>query len=118
MSRRLEHRNLLTKQATRDFETLGDLMQVLENISRLRLPMDYIEAEQREKDALTLSDVRESIDQHMNESQMIYVVVGDGKTQRSRLEDLGYGQPIELDIFGEAIREHQPAPSTDGLHRG
>lgn len=96
-------RNLLTKQATRDFETLGDLMEVLKNISHLGLPTDYIEAEQREENALTLADVREMIGRHMNESQMVYVIVGDGRTQRQRIKDLGHGEPIELDIFGERI---------------
>jgi len=34
---------------------------------------------------------------------MIYVVVGDAKTQLDRIKDLGYGDPIVLDMLGNEI---------------
>ena len=33
---------------------------------------------------------------------MIYVVVGDADTQLARLASLGYGEPVRLDIHGNA----------------
>ena len=35
---------------------------------------------------------------------MIYLVVGDAETQLSRMKELGYGEPILLDIDGELIK--------------
>ncbi len=39
----------------------------------------------------------------MDESEMIWIVVGDGATQRDRVAELGYGEPVELDRRGVAI---------------
>ncbi len=96
-------KNLLTKQATREFETLGDLIEVLENVSQLGLSPGYLEEEQRLESALTLEEVRQIIAAHMNPDEMVYVVVGDGKSQRDRLKAMKFGAPIELDIFGDPI---------------
>ena len=36
----------------------------------------------------------------LDESQMIYVVVGDAETQLCRMAELGYGEPVALNIYG------------------
>ena len=77
-------KNLLAKQATRDFETLDDLISVLEDITRFDLPLDFIDRGLRELDALTLEQVHATIARYLDESRMVYVVVGDGATQRER----------------------------------
>ncbi|MCP3978669.1 MAG: insulinase family protein [bacterium] len=97
-------KNLLTKQATRRFETLGSLMGVLENIWRFDLPLDFIERDRRELADLTLEDVHRTIRTYIDESRMVYVVVGDGETQKARVGDLGYGKAIELDVHGRPTR--------------
>jgi zinc protease len=96
-------KNLLIKQATREFETLGSLLSVLEDISRFGLPLDYVEKEQQELMALTLEELRGTIDRYMNEQRMAYVVVGDGETQEARLKGLGYGEPVLLDVDGNPV---------------
>lgn len=96
-------KNLLVKQATLDFETLGDLLGVLGNISRFDLPLDYIERDQRELTGLTLADFHATIDKYLDESRMVYVVVGDGVTQRARVGQLGYGVPVLLDVDGKPV---------------
>jgi zinc protease len=96
-------KNLLIKQATREFETLGSLLGVLEEISRFELPLDYIEKEQQELMALTLDQLRGTIGRYMNEQRMAYVIVGDGETQKKRLSGLGYGKPIVLDVDGNPV---------------
>jgi zinc protease len=98
-------KNLLIKQATRQFETLDDLLGVLESISRFDLPLDYIERSQQELLSLTLEDFHTTIDRYIDESRMVYVVVGDGATQLTRVRQLGYGDPILLDVNGEPLAD-------------
>jgi len=105
-------KNLLIKQATRRFETLGSLMGVLQDISQFDLALDFIEQEQQELMQLTLADVQQTIDRYMNEKRMVYLVVGDGATQRARLKKLGYGDAVQLDVEGK------PAIVADGLSDG
>jgi zinc protease len=94
-------KNLLVKQATQNFETLNDLLGVLHEISALDLPLDYVEREQQEIMELELDEVRAMIRDQIDESRMIYVVVGDAATQLGRIEQLGYGNAVRLDIHGE-----------------
>jgi len=93
-------KNLLAKKATLDFETLGDLLEVLEDVSTHGLPLDFIQRDQQELATLALEDVHATIGKYMDESRMVYVVVGDGATQRERIKSLGYGDPVLLDIHG------------------
>jgi zinc protease len=86
-------KNLLLKQATREFETLSDLLSLLEEISDHDLPHDFVERDLQELEALTLEEVQATIERYMDESRMVYVVVGDGATQRERIAALGYGPP-------------------------
>ena len=109
-------KNLLLKQATRNFETLGSLLGVMSNVSRFDLPLDFIEQDLAELQSLTLESVHGTIDRYMNEQRMIYVVVGDGATQRARVAQLGYGPPLALDVHGrpiggaDAAEVHSAAP--------
>ncbi|MEQ9304488.1 MAG: hypothetical protein RJQ14_11300, partial [Marinoscillum sp.] len=43
---------------------------------------------------ITVEDIRELSEQYLNTDQMIWLVVGDAKTQLDRLEELGFGKPI------------------------
>ena len=95
--------NIVIKRQTREFEILGSLLGVLEDISRFDLPLDYLEHEQKELSNLELSDFKQTIQQYMNPKRMDYLVVGDAKTQLERLGELGLGKPIQLDIKGNQI---------------
>ena len=50
--------------------------------------------------AMTQDDFREVINTYLDESRMIYLVVGDADTQLGRVAELGYGEPVVLDIYG------------------
>jgi zinc protease len=51
---------------------------------------------------MTQDDFRDVITTHLDESRMIYVVVGDAETQLGRMAGLGYGEPVVLDIYGRS----------------
>ena len=44
---------------------------------------------------------KEAIETYLNESQMIYIVVGNAKTLLSQMTELGYGEPVMLDTYGQ-----------------
>lgn len=95
--------NLLKKGNTRRFETLGQLLSAVNDVTRFDKADDFLEQEQKELAEMTLDQARELINQYMDEQQMIYVIAGDAKTQLSRIKDLGYGEPIVLDKDGQLI---------------
>lgn len=76
---------------------------MLEEISRLGLEDNYIATQQQFVQNASLEDIHQVIKQHLNEQQMIYLVVGDAATQLKRIKELGYGEPVELDIHGEPV---------------
>ena len=43
------------------------------------------------------------IDEYLKEEEMVWIVVGDGDTQREALSGFGYGDPVELDRRGRLI---------------
>ena len=69
-------------------------------MSRYGLPADFLERDQQTLLAMTLEDFQEVIETHLDESRMIYVVVGDADTQLGRMGELGYGDPVVLDLYG------------------
>ncbi len=96
-------KNLLRKGNTRRFETLQQLLGEVNRYSMYQLPADYLEREQAQLADMTLSEARELIQQHINEGQMIYLVVGDARTQLPRIKDLGYGEPVVLNKMGDPV---------------
>ena len=84
------------KSSARAFETLGAKLDMLANISNYGFDDNY--AEQREEivNQLTLEDVKALIKNHIKPNQMIYLIVGDAKTQLDKLEKLGFGVPVLL----------------------
>ena len=97
-------KNIIVKGNSRRFETLDKLLGMLQNMSRFDLPTDYIETQQDYVQNTSLAEVRGNIEKYLNEQQMIYLVVGDAKTQLGRIKELGYGEPILLDIHGDVIK--------------
>ena len=53
--------------------------------------------------ALTLADVHALLEEHLDESAMIYLIVGDARTQLENVGKLGRGKPILLDRQGALI---------------
>ncbi len=94
-------RNSIVKSNTRRFETIGSLIGMLETISTYQLPLDYIKKEENEVMNMNLSQVKSLIDKYIDPNNMIYVVVGDAKTQLEKLEKAGF-KPVLVDKQGNA----------------
>ena len=93
-------KNQILKGNTRAFESLGAKLGLLRRMSRFGLPLDFLERDQATLLGMTLDDFREVINTYLDESRMIYIVVGDADTQLGRVAELGYGEPVVLDIYG------------------
>ena len=97
-------KNLLSKSNTRRFETLSQLLSNLNEVTRFELSDQFLENEQAVLDSMDLQQAKAYIDRYIDEQDMIYVVVGDGKTQLDRLKELGYGEPVVLDRDGNPMK--------------
>ncbi|MGY0392504.1 M16 family metallopeptidase [Bizionia sp. KMM 8389] len=95
-------KNKLLKANTRAFESLGAKLNILKNISKYGYSADYIEKKQSELIAMTLADYKQVINTYLDESEMIYVIVGDKATQWDAVKKLGK-EVVELDIYGNTL---------------
>lgn len=96
-------RNLFMKRNARAYETPAAKLNLLNRIAQHGLTFDIVAEESAMLQTMTTDDYRRVIVQHLNESDMIWVIVGDGTTQRNRLKEFGYGDPVELDRRGYEI---------------
>jgi len=92
-------KNKIMKANTRAFEGLNSKLGLLRTMSKFNKKAGFIEEEQDMLMDMSLADFKEQIATYLQEEEMIYLVVGDGDTQRSEVEKLGK-EVIDLDIFG------------------
>jgi zinc protease len=85
--------SLLKGNALR-FETLRDLLNMLNEMATYNLPADYIKQEEAFIKGLTVDKEQELARKYIDPQKMYYVVVGDAKTQLNSLEEIGFGKPI------------------------
>jgi zinc protease len=89
-------KSALTKSQARAFETSRAKLNLLENISNYNWAPDYVTQREAIIKGMTVDRIQELANQYLNPNKMIWLVVGDAKTQLSRMEELGYGTPILL----------------------
>jgi zinc protease len=87
-------KSALLKGNARNFETLGSLLNMLNNISAYNLPADYIKQEEAFVKDLTVDKQLELAKKYIDPTRMYYVVVGDAATQLKDLEKVGLGKPV------------------------
>jgi zinc protease len=85
--------SLLKNNALR-FETLGNLLSMLNTMTAFDLPTDYIKQEENFVKGITVEKLLKLANKYIDPSRMYYVVVGDAKTQLDELEKVGFGRPI------------------------
>ncbi|SEL82755.1 zinc protease [Aquimarina amphilecti] len=95
----------LIKSNARASETLGAKLNILNNISSLQYPTDYITKREAIVNNMTVEEIKKLSDQYLDPNKMIYLVVGDAKTQLKKLEQLGFGTPILLNEENEVVKD-------------
>lgn len=89
-------KSFLIKSNARAFETANAKLGLLDNISKYHWPKDYVKQREQAVKNITVKDVKALAAKYLNPNQMIWLFVGDAKTQLPRLKALGYGEPILL----------------------
>ncbi len=87
-------KSALVKSNASRFETLGGLMGMLNTIASYDYPVDYIKKQEEIVKNMTIEAHKELAQKYLHPDKMIYLIVGDAKTQFEQLEQLGLGKPI------------------------
>ncbi len=87
-------KSFLIKSNARAFETAGAKLNMLENISKYGWKYDYVKGREKIVNDMTVARIKELSQKYLDTDKMIWLVVGDAKTQLPRLKELGFGEPI------------------------
>jgi zinc protease len=87
----------LIKSNARAFETAGAKLNMLEDISKYGWKYDYVKGREQIVKAMTVKQIKDLSQKYLNADKMIWLVVGDAKTQLPRLKELGFGDPILIE---------------------
>ncbi|OEK01250.1 peptidase M16 [Roseivirga sp. 4D4] len=93
----------ILRSNTQSYETLGSLVGILQNISTYDLPLDYVQKDEATLKSMDVAEAKRLIAEYMNPDKLIYVVVGDGKTQLKRLNNVGLGKPVLVNKDDESL---------------
>ena len=93
----------LQQGALRQYESMMAISGYLENISRFGYPDDYAAKRLLQLSGMSVDALKELAQRVLQPDQMLILVVGDKAKVKSTLGDLGYGDPIELDIDGNPL---------------
>ena len=89
-------KGFLIKSNARAFETADAKLNMLDNIGKYGWKYDYVKEREEIVKAMTVEQVKTLSEKYLNADRMIWLVVGDAKTQLPRLKELGFGDPIVI----------------------
>ena len=89
-------KNFLVKSNARAFETASAKLGMLDNISKYGWRPDYVKEREQIVKAMTLPQVQALSAKYLDPSKMVWLVVGDGKTQLPRMKELGFDEPVVI----------------------
>src|SRR5687767_9567303 len=84
----------LIKSNARAFETAEAKLNMLDNIGKYGWKYDYVKEREQIVKGMTVQQIMALSQKYLNTDRMIWLVVGDAKTQLPRLKELGFGEPI------------------------
>lgn len=87
-------KSYLIKSSARQFETSGAKLNMLENISSYSWSPDYVRERQETVRSISKEEIQNMAKTYANPDRMIWLVVGDARTQIDHLEKLGFGEPV------------------------
>lgn len=89
-------KSYLIKSNARAFETPRAKLNMLGDISNYNYPDDYAKQNEKIVRDFTVEEIKKISNKYLDTNKMIYLIVGDAKTQMKKLEQLGFGTPILL----------------------
>ncbi len=89
-------KGFLIKSNARAFETSFAKLGMLENISKYGFKYDYVKEREQIVKAMTVEQIKDLSAKYLNSDKMIWLIVGDAKTQLPRMKELGFGDPVLL----------------------
>lgn len=89
-------KNFLVKSNARAFETATAKLGMLDNISKYGWRPGYVKEREQIVKAMTLPQVQALSTKYLDPSKMVWLVVGDGKTQLPRMKELGFDEPVVI----------------------
>ncbi|MCK6445400.1 MAG: insulinase family protein [Planctomycetes bacterium] len=90
----------LLSSANKDYESTRALQSLVERISELGYPDDYVDRRLGYLRSVKLADLNALAPKAIHPDAMVILVVGDKAKIGAELAQLGYGEPIELDPWG------------------
>ena len=87
-------KNFLIKSTARAFETSAAKLGMLDNLSKYGWRANYVKDREQIVKAMTLAQIQALSQRYLDPAKMVWLVVGDAKTQLSRMKDLGFGEPV------------------------
>jgi len=84
----------LVKSNARQFESAWEKLNFLDKIGRYNWTSDYIREREAIVKNMTVEKIEALAEEYLDLGQMIWLVVGDAKSQMARMKELGYGEPI------------------------
>jgi zinc protease len=96
-------KNALLKSNALRFETIGALRGMLTQIARYDYPLDFVKQQEIILQNMSLGKYKTLARYYLHPEKMIYLIVGDAKTQMEKLKELGFGDPILLDKDGKKL---------------
>jgi len=92
-------KSFLLKSNARRFETLGAKLSMLKNMSDYSWSADYVSQRENVVREMSIEEISALASKYADPNKMIYLVVGDAKTQMDRLTALGFGEPVLLNAM-------------------
>ena len=91
------------KSEARGFETPGAKLNYLGEIATFNYKPDYILKQQETMKTITLDKIKSLATAYADPDKMIYVIVGDAKTQLQKVKDLG----LDVQLVTENLEPQQ-----------
>ncbi len=86
----------LIKSNARGFESAWAKLNLLDVTSAYGWTSDYIGKREEIVENMTIKRIQELAAMYLHMDRMIWVVVGDARTQKERLKELGFGEVVWL----------------------
>ena len=90
-------KNYLIKSNARAFETSFAKLGMLDNVSKYGWRPDYVKDREQIVKSMTLPQIQALSQKYLDPSKMVWLVVGDAKTQLPRMKELGFGEPVLIE---------------------